>query len=158
MPTNKITGIMVAALIMAILVPVALGQFANSAFGSTSENFTALQPDSITEDLQLTFFPILDETSDPVRATTTVDNGTVTVDEVANYLATNGFTAVNLTGVIHLASTTKDIGDVLTVGYTYDRNFGDAEPLWDAIPIFVVLGLALGILAWLGVTKRRKEN
>ncbi len=155
---NKVIAVAIGILVMAIILPIGLGNLATSGVGNTSETFTALNAASVTEDFQLSFFPVLDELSTPVQATTTVDNATVSLDEVANYLTTDGFTVVAATGLVRTSTDSVDVGDSVVIAYAYDRDFGDAEPLWDNLPILVIAGLIIFLLGFFGLMGKRKKG
>lgn len=134
---KMVTGLFVAALMAAFLMPVAIGAVTNpdtvSATQSTGETIT------LQGDLTAT----LDSVNSDTNATYTLSNDagsdTVTVAEGSTETATVGDTDVSVT----LESAGSSSADTT---YEYPKTYGwgdGASSLWLVIPIMMVLGVFL---------------
>lgn len=138
--------VMVAALLMAAILPTAITTL------SATPTRTFLHSEVADDD------PAAEIIGPVAQLPVIVNTSTVTIDDVVCALTTC-YTVVLATGVYTID--TLDIADGQTVDIRYQslQDFtGIIGTVYDNLPVFMVIGAMLLVLAWFGITGGKKGD
>ncbi|MBW8035457.1 MAG: hypothetical protein FVQ79_07455 [Planctomycetes bacterium] len=132
---------LVAALIMAAILPSAITTLAATPTRTFNEQFTATSTIAVAEVVTLTQIPVV------AGSESVLVNDIVRVDYVL----------VDATGVItfdNVADPSNVLPDIIKVNYQSVKDFtGIIGTVYDNLPVFLVIGAMLLVLGWFGVTR-----